>query len=168
MAIWAGCAEGTPTRVLDVGCGIGGASRHLAKGFGPDTSVTGITLSQKQAERANALAAEQGVPNASFLVMDALAMNFPDNTFDLVWACESGEHMPDKRKYVEEMVRVLKPGDARDRDVVPAIGAAVVHASRTRQPRLPVQGVGAPVLHQHRQVRVVVEKHGCDARGGDG
>ena len=110
MAIWAGCAEGTPTRVLDVGCGIGGASRHLAKGFGPDTSVTGITLSQKQAERANALAAEQGVPNASFLVMDALAMNFPDNTFDLVWACESGEHMPDKRKYVEEMVRVLKPG----------------------------------------------------------
>ena len=75
-----------------------------------DTSITGITLSQKQAERANALAAEQGIPNASFLVMDALAMNFPDNTFDLVWACESGEHMPDKRRYVEEMVRVLKPG----------------------------------------------------------
>ena len=33
-----------------------------------------------------------------------------DNSFDLVWACESGEHMPDKRAYVEEMVRVLKPG----------------------------------------------------------
>jgi hypothetical protein len=30
--------------------------------------------------------------------MDALAMNFPDNTFDLVWACESGEHMPDKKR----------------------------------------------------------------------
>jgi SAM-dependent methyltransferase len=43
-------------------------------------------------------------------VMDALAMKFPDNSFDLVWACESGEHMPDKKKYVEEMVRVLKPG----------------------------------------------------------
>ena len=42
--------------------------------------------------------------------MDALAMTIPDNSFDLVWACESGEHMPDKRKYVEEMVRVLKPG----------------------------------------------------------
>ena len=37
-------------------------------------------------------------------------MEFPDDTFDLVWACESGEHMPDKKKYVEEMVRVLKPG----------------------------------------------------------
>lgn len=42
--------------------------------------------------------------------MDALAMTFPDNSFDLVWACESGEHMPDKKKYIEEMTRVLKPG----------------------------------------------------------
>jgi MPBQ/MSBQ methyltransferase len=42
--------------------------------------------------------------------MDALKMDFPDNTFDIVWACESGEHMPDKKRYVEEMARVLKPG----------------------------------------------------------
>jgi MPBQ/MSBQ methyltransferase len=42
--------------------------------------------------------------------MDALNMEFPDNTFDLVWACESGEHMPDKKRYIEEMTRVLKPG----------------------------------------------------------
>jgi MPBQ/MSBQ methyltransferase len=42
--------------------------------------------------------------------MDALNMTFPDNSFDLVWACESGEHMPDKKLYVDEMTRVLKPG----------------------------------------------------------
>jgi hypothetical protein len=35
---------------------------------------------------------------APLQVMDALAMQFPDDTFDLVWACESGEHMPDKKK----------------------------------------------------------------------
>jgi MPBQ/MSBQ methyltransferase len=110
MAIWAGCAEKTPRTVLDVGCGIGGASRHLAKGFGEGTSVTGITLSPKQVARAEELAEQQGVRNAEFRVMNALAMDFPDNSFDLVWACESGEHMPDKKKYVEEMVRVLKPG----------------------------------------------------------
>ena len=110
MAIWAGCAEKTPRTVLDVGCGIGGASRHLAKGFGEGTSVTGITLSPKQVARATELAEQQGVLNADFRVMNALAMDFPDNSFDLVWACESGEHMPDKKKYVEEMVRVLKPG----------------------------------------------------------
>jgi SAM-dependent methyltransferase len=43
-------------------------------------------------------------------VMDALAMQLEDNSFDLVWACESGEHMPDKAKYVQEMTRVLAPG----------------------------------------------------------
>lgn len=42
--------------------------------------------------------------------MNALKMDWPDNSFDLVWACESGEHMPDKKLYVEEMTRVLKPG----------------------------------------------------------
>lgn len=109
MRKWSGC-DATPGKVLDVGCGIGGASRHLASTFGVNTSVTGITLSPKQAQRATQLALEQGVPNAKFQVMDAMAMDFPDNTFDLVWACESGEHMPDKGRYVEEMVRVLKPG----------------------------------------------------------
>jgi MPBQ/MSBQ methyltransferase len=42
--------------------------------------------------------------------MDALKMEFADDSFDLVWACESGEHMPDKKAYVEEMARVLAPG----------------------------------------------------------
>jgi SAM-dependent methyltransferase len=61
-------------------------------------------------KRATELAKEQGVTNAEFLVMDALDMQFPDNSFDYVWACESGEHMPDKKRYIEEMTRVLKPG----------------------------------------------------------
>jgi len=109
MLEWSGL-EGKPARVLDVGCGIGGTSRYLARKFGAGTEVTGITLSPKQQGRATALAAEQETPNASFRVMDALNMEFEDNQFDLVWACESGEHMPDKKAYVEEMARVLKPG----------------------------------------------------------
>lgn len=84
--------------------------RFLAKKFGDSASVVGITLSGNQAKRAAALAEQQGVRNAEFRVMDALAMDFPDNSFDLVWACESGEHMPDKKRYIEEMTRVLKPG----------------------------------------------------------
>merc|ERR1712072_1127367 len=65
--------------------------------------------SQAQVDRATTLAIKRNLPNADFQVMDALAMDFPDDTFDVVWACESGEHMPDKKKYVEEMTRVLKP-----------------------------------------------------------
>jgi len=71
----------------------------------------GITLSNKQVERGTQLAKERGLSNVTFKVMDALAMQFDDDSFDLVWACESGEHMPDKKKYVEEMTRVLAPGE---------------------------------------------------------
>ena len=56
-----------------------------------------------QVERGTQLAKERGLTNVKFQVMDALKMDFEDNTFDLVWACESGEHMPDKKKYIEEM-----------------------------------------------------------------
>ncbi|GAB4814911.1 hypothetical protein N2152v2_001957 [Parachlorella kessleri] len=107
MLRWSGAQS--PQKVLDVGCGIGGSSRYLAAKF-PQASVTGVTLSPSQVQRGTQLAAERGLGNVEFKVMDALHMAFPDDTFDLVWACESGEHMPDKRAYVEEMVRVLKPG----------------------------------------------------------
>jgi len=100
---------GTPSKVLDVGCGIGGTSRYIAKKF-PSAEVTGITISPEQQRRATALAKERGIGNAKFELCDALNMKYEDNTFDFVWACESGEHMPDKVKYVEEMARVLKPG----------------------------------------------------------
>jgi len=98
-------------KVLDVGCGFGGTSRYLARALGPNAEVTAITLSPKQVERAQELAIEQNTPNAKFMVEDALEMpSFPDNSFDIVWACESGEHMPDKKKYIDQMMRVLKPG----------------------------------------------------------
>lgn len=67
-------------------------------------------MSPNQVRRASELAQAQGIKNVSFSVMDALNMSHEDDKYDLVWACESGEHMPDKRKYVEEMIRVLKPG----------------------------------------------------------
>mmetsp|Transcript_23726 Transcript_23726/g.50455 ORF Transcript_23726/g.50455 Transcript_23726/m.50455 type:complete len:391 (-) Transcript_23726:862-2034(-) len=98
-------------KVLDVGCGFGGTSRYLARALGPESEVTAITLSPKQVERAEELAIEQDTPNVNFMVEDALEMpSFPDNSFDIVWACESGEHMPDKKKYIDQMMRVLKPG----------------------------------------------------------
>lgn len=49
-------------------------------------------------------------PSTQFQVADALNMPFPDQSFDLVWSLESGEHMPDKLKFLQECYRVLQPG----------------------------------------------------------
>lgn len=43
-------------------------------------------------------------------VANALEMPFDNNTFDLTWSLESGEHMPDKKVFVDELFRVTKPG----------------------------------------------------------
>ena len=102
-------SQGKPQNILDVGCGIGGASLYLAQKF--DSRVTGITLSPVQANRAKERAAEAGLSaTADFKVANALDMPFADNSFDLVWSLESGEHMPDKAKFLQECYRVLKPG----------------------------------------------------------
>ncbi|MDY7005589.1 MAG: methyltransferase domain-containing protein [Cyanobacteriota bacterium] len=107
MVKWGGLDKlSRNTTVLDVGCGIGGSTRILAKDYGFD--VTGITISPKQVQRAQELTPEE--VDAKFQVDDALALSFPDNSFDVVWSIEAGPHMPDKAKYAEEMMRVLKPG----------------------------------------------------------
>ena len=95
--------------ILDVGCGIGGSSLYLAQKF--NANATGITLSPVQSGRASERAIEFGLQDrTNFQVADALNMPFEDNSFDLVWSLESGEHMPEKQKFLQECYRVLKPG----------------------------------------------------------
>lgn len=94
------------TTVLDVGCGIGGSSRILARDYG--FAVTGITISPNQVQRARQLT-PPGV-SAQFQVDDAMALSFSDGTFDVVWSVEAGPHMPDKAVFARELLRVLKPG----------------------------------------------------------
>lgn len=95
--------------MVDVGCGIGGSSRYISKKF--NCKATGITLSPVQAARANELSRKAGLgEQCKFQVADALQQPFADGSFDLVWSMESGEHMPDKQRFVNELVRVCAPG----------------------------------------------------------
>ena len=100
---------GQAENILDVGCGIGGSSLYLAQKF--NAKVCGVTLSPVQVRRAEERAAEAGLSSkARFQVADALNLPFADASFDLVWTLESGEHMPDKVKFLQECYRVLQPG----------------------------------------------------------
>lgn len=95
--------------MVDVGCGLGGSSRHIAKKFG--CAAQGITLSPYQARRGNEISKAEGLGSEVELrVADALDQPFEDNSFDLVWSLESGEHMPNKKRFVDELVRVATPG----------------------------------------------------------
>ncbi len=107
LLTWADVKTGE--NLIDVGCGIGGSTLYLAQKF--NANATGITLSPVQAARATERAKNVNLQETvNFQVADALNIPFPDNNFDLVWSLESGEHMPDKTKFLEECYRVLKPG----------------------------------------------------------
>ncbi len=107
MVRWGGLDRLPPgTTVLDVGCGIGGSSRILARDY--SFVVTGITISPQQVKRAQELTPAD--LKAQFQVDDALALSFPDESFDVVWSIEAGPHMPDKAQFARELLRVLKPG----------------------------------------------------------
>ncbi len=105
---WAKLPNNEPWTFLDVGCGIGGTAVYFAKHLG--VQGVGITLSTQQAARATAKAKQHNLGDRlKFQVADALAMPFADQSFDVVWSLESGEHMADKQKFLAECYRVLKP-----------------------------------------------------------
>jgi MPBQ/MSBQ methyltransferase len=96
-------------RVLDVGCGIGGPSRYLAATFGCE--VTGVDLTASYVDAAQWLSRCVGlVDRVRYERADALALPFPDASFDLVWTQHAAMNIADKAKLYAEMQRVLVPG----------------------------------------------------------
>ncbi|HEY5773788.1 MAG TPA: methyltransferase domain-containing protein [Chitinophagaceae bacterium] len=96
-------------RILDAGCGIGGSSIFLGEKMG--CNVAGISLSERQINKAKELAIEKKVEDkVDFRVMNYCATNFPNESFDIVWGCESICYADDKEQFIKEAYRLLKPG----------------------------------------------------------
>lgn len=96
-------------RVLDVGSGVGGTSRCLAKEFG--CRVTGIDLTDEYCHAAAMLSARIGLTDlVDYRQGDATSLPFNDGTFDVVWTEHVAMNIPDKSRLYREMHRVLKPG----------------------------------------------------------
>lgn len=124
--------SGLPTgsTVLDVGCGIGGTSRHLAKNH--SCNVVGVTISGRQVEIARKLTLEASggkpdTPNTGaptklghgsvcFIELDAEKMGdfftTEPNTakFDCVWISEAMSHLPNKELFFRNAALLLNPG----------------------------------------------------------
>jgi len=97
------------SKILDIGCGIGGPALYLAGKL--DCTVDGVTLSAAQAARANEKAQEAGVADrAHFHQLDGLHTGYPDNSYDVVWAVESLMHIEDRPAFFAEVMRLLRPG----------------------------------------------------------
>lgn len=97
------------SKVLDAGCGIGGSSIWMAKNIG--CKVMGISLTAKQVAQANQIATNEGMQHlANFEVQDYTATTYPDASFDVIWGIESICHAPDKKDFIKEAYRLLKPG----------------------------------------------------------
>ncbi|RDW80903.1 hypothetical protein BP5796_05601 [Coleophoma crateriformis] len=115
--------------VLDVGCGIGGTSRYLAREHG--CQVIGITISGRQVELAQKLsldvpgakkAADESIEigdnggSVRFVELDAEKMadffdlTKEDKAFDAVWISEAMSHLPDKELFFRNAELLLKKG----------------------------------------------------------
>jgi SAM-dependent methyltransferase len=97
-----------PHRVLDVGCGTGEIISRLARRF-PQASFTGVDLDEPHLERARAKNAELG-DRARFQRDDALQLSFRDAQFDLAISRHVLQALPDARRGLQELLRVLEPG----------------------------------------------------------
>jgi SAM-dependent methyltransferase len=95
--------------VLDLGCGLGGASRYLATECG--CRVAAIDLTPNFVEAARILTARCGLADrVEIQQANALALPFQDATFDHVWSYAVTMNIADKEGLGRELARVLKPG----------------------------------------------------------
>ncbi len=97
------------TRVLDLGCGVGGPARYLAATFG--CQVTGVDLSPGFIDAARYLTARCGLSDqVTFQAGDAVHLPFEDAAFDTVFLQHVAMNIEDRAALYAEVHRVLRTG----------------------------------------------------------
>lgn len=93
-------------RTLDVGCGGGLLAEEVAR---LGCAVTGIDPSEKSLEAARAHAREAGLA-IDYRQGTGERLPFPESDFEIVYCCDTLEHVEDLGQVLAEISRVLKPG----------------------------------------------------------
>ena len=95
--------------ILDVGCGLGGASRYIANKY--NNQVSGIDLTQEYIDTGTVLSKWVGLDKKVSLHQgSALSMKFHNETFDGALMLHVGMNIEDKVQLFKEVYRVLRPG----------------------------------------------------------
>jgi cyclopropane fatty-acyl-phospholipid synthase-like methyltransferase len=95
--------------LLDIGCGTGLPAVRMAQRSGG--RVTGINVSREHLTRAEETARSEGVSDrVSFRYGNAMALDFPDESFDAAMSIDVYDHLSDRQKAFHETARVLRPG----------------------------------------------------------
>ncbi|MGW8248932.1 MAG: class I SAM-dependent methyltransferase [Acidiferrobacterales bacterium] len=96
-------------RILDIGCGLGGAARYVASRYG--CQVDGIDLTPEYIDTGNTLCGWVGLDQQVKLHQgSALALPFENESFDGAFMLHVGMNIDDKIALFKEVSRVLKPG----------------------------------------------------------
>ena len=96
-------------RILDLGCGIGGASRFIAGRYG--CHVTGIDITEEYVRTAQSLAGRVGLADrVTFQHASAVDLPFETQSFDGAYMMHVGMNIEDKTRLFSEVRRVLKNG----------------------------------------------------------
>jgi 2-polyprenyl-3-methyl-5-hydroxy-6-metoxy-1,4-benzoquinol methylase len=97
-------------RVLEIGCGRGGFSCWLSQQPCAPRQIIAADFSSTAVHMGEQYAQAHGLRGITWEVGDIQAIAHPDSSFDTVISCETIEHVPDPRRAVAELGRVLKPG----------------------------------------------------------
>jgi SAM-dependent methyltransferase len=95
-------------KVLDVGCGIGGATLPIAEITGPTGLAAGVDISPAMIEHAARRALNRS--EIEFRIADACSVPYPDAFFDVARSERLFLYLPDRVAAIKEMMRVVKPG----------------------------------------------------------
>src|SRR5271170_6662076 len=96
-------------RILDVGCGPGTITADFAA-LVPQGQVIGLEYAPEVLKQAREFIDERELTNVQFAVGDIHALEYPNDSFDVVHAHQVLQHIPDPVQALKEMKRVTKPG----------------------------------------------------------